>query len=223
MSEQFEGPSPKLRQKSWKRVKSSEYGTKCEFADFSLLQSFFSFFLHSLEFFFWFIFFCFKTKENEHKSICCLILISYLINYNINTTYSAMKKLILFSAILSLLLMFDFDVMAQPGGPGGFPGGGRSPMGQFPGGRPGGNRPNFNNSADDQKASTVRQKKKVREGSTFKVVGSLRDSVTGEFLPYVNVSILDSVDSTFVKGASTNMDGYFEISDIHAGGYFLRV
>ncbi len=134
-----------------------------------------------------------------------------------------MKKLILFSAILSLLLIFDFDVMAQPGGPGGFPGGGRSPMGQFPGGRPGGNRPNFNNSADDQKASTVRQKKKVREGSTFKVVGSLRDSVTGEFLPYVNVSILDSVDSTFVKGASTNMDGYFEISDIHAGGYFLRV
>ena len=125
----------------------------------------------------------------------------------------------------ALLLLFSSTiVLAQPGGFGG----GRGPMGPPPeGGRPFGQRNNgernFNNRADDSKANTVRQKKKVREGSTFKVVGSLRDSTTGEFLPFVNVSVLDSVDSTFVKGASTNMDGYFEIAEVPAGGYLLRV
>ncbi|MBR1517793.1 MAG: TonB-dependent receptor [Bacteroidales bacterium] len=109
--------------------------------------------------------------------------------------------------------------VAQPGGFGGNGPGGRPPMGQ----RPATDRSTFNSRSDASSATTVKKKKRVTAGSTFKVVGALRDSVTGEFLPYVNVSLLDSVDSTFVKGAATNMDGYFELTEIPAGGYFLRV
>ena len=76
---------------------------------------------------------------------------------------------------------------------------------------------------DSQQASQVRQKKKVKEGDTFKVVGSLRDSVSGEFLAFVNVAVLDSADSSFVKGGSTNFDGLFELTEVPAGAYLLRV
>ena len=128
---------------------------------------------------------------------------------------------------MSLLFVFvflSFMAFAQPGGMGGRPGGGfpggRPPMGRpGQGPRPGG--PNMN--PDDQKASTVKQKKKVKEGTTFKVVGSLRDSVSGEFLPFVNLSVLHREDSSFVKGGTTNFDGYFELTDIPAGDYILRV
>ena len=123
--------------------------------------------------------------------------------------------------LLLISLMFAVCAIAQPGGFGG-----RGPMGPPPGGGRPYNQtgtPRFNNSADDSKATTVKKKKRVTDGSTFKVVGSLRDSTTGEFLPFVNVSVLDSVDSTFVKGAATNGDGYFEVSEIPAGGFLLRV
>ena len=111
---------------------------------------------------------------------------------------------------------------AQPGGPGGpppggFPGGGR------PGGRPPRPGQDWSKMRDDQNATQVKQKKKVREGDKFKVVGSLRDSVSGEFLAFVNVAVLDSADSAFVKGAATNLDGLFEVTDITAGAYLLRV
>ncbi len=76
---------------------------------------------------------------------------------------------------------------------------------------------------NDQNAQQVKQKKKVKEGDTFKVVGSLRDSVSGEFLAFVNVAVLDSVDSSFVKGASTNFDGLFEVTEVPAGAYLLRI
>ena len=110
---------------------------------------------------------------------------------------------------------------AQPGGPGGFPGG-RPPSGSHGGNRP---RPgqNWNQMGDSQQASQVKQKKRVKEGDTFKVVGSLRDSVSGEFLAFVNVAVLDSADSSFVKGGSTNFDGLFELTEVPAGAYLLRV
>jgi len=122
-----------------------------------------------------------------------------------------------------MILMAAPAVDAQPGGPGGGPGG-RPPSGE--GGRPSGRRPpmgDWSQMQDDQNASTVKQKKKVKEGDTFKVVGSLRDSVSGEFLAFVNVAVLDSVDSTFVKGASTNFDGLFEITEVPQGSYLLRI
>ena len=69
----------------------------------------------------------------------------------------------------------------------------------------------------------VKQKKKVREGDKFTVVGTLRDADNGEFLPYVNLAVLDSVDSTFVKGGISNMDGRFEINEVPQGPFLLRV
>ncbi len=124
-------------------------------------------------------------------------------------------------ALVSMVLVSMQWCEAQPGGPGGFPGG--RPMG----GHNSGQRPrpgqNWNQMENDQQANQVKQKKKVKEGDTFKVVGSLRDSVSGEFLSYVNVAVLDSADSAFVKGAPTNLDGLFEIQGIPAGAYILRV
>jgi len=70
---------------------------------------------------------------------------------------------------------------------------------------------------------TVKPKKKVREGDTFQVVGVLRDAKTGEYMPYVNVAVLDSVDNEFVKGGISNVDGVFEIMDVPQGSYLLRV
>ena len=70
---------------------------------------------------------------------------------------------------------------------------------------------------------TVKPKKKVREGDTFQVVGVLRDAKTGEFLPYVNLAVLDSIDNEFVKGGVSNMDGVFEINGVPQGSFVLRV
>jgi len=63
----------------------------------------------------------------------------------------------------------------------------------------------------------------VREGDTFRVVGVLRDAKTGEFMPFVNLAVLDSIDSTFVKGGISNMDGVFEINEVPQGAFLLRV
>ena len=63
----------------------------------------------------------------------------------------------------------------------------------------------------------------MREGDTFRVVGVLRDAKTGEFMPFVNLAVLDSIDSTFVKGGISNMDGVFEINEVPQGAFLLRV
>ena len=70
---------------------------------------------------------------------------------------------------------------------------------------------------------TVKPKKKVREGDTFTVVGVLRDAKTGEYMAYVNLAVLDSVDNEFVKGGISNMDGVFEINGVPQGTFVLRV
>ena len=128
-------------------------------------------------------------------------------------------------AVVLILTSFCIaDLYAQPGGPGGRPPGGGWGGGR-PGGRPG-QRPRddggFSNQPNDQRAHTIKQKK-AREGSTFKVVGSLRDSTTNEFLAYLNVAVLDTADSSMVKGGTSNLDGLFELSGIHAGHYLLRI
>ena len=132
-----------------------------------------------------------------------------------------MKRL----AILKSLFLISFSLitvlcMAQPPG-GGPPPGGRPPGGKFPGGRPpGGDRGGWNT---NEPKTNVKPKKKVRPGDTFIVTGVLRDAKTGEFLPYVNVAVLDSVDMEFVKGGISNMEGVFEITDVPQGSYLLRV
>ncbi|MCQ2299845.1 MAG: TonB-dependent receptor family protein [Bacteroidales bacterium] len=131
-----------------------------------------------------------------------------------------MKRIL---SIFFTLMVLGAIASAQPGGhPGGYPGG--RPMGPPPGGfRPGqGPRGDFDPSRMDRSTQQVKQKK-VRSGSTFKVVGTLRDSVSKEVLVYVNVAILDSADSSFVKGGSTDFDGAFDIADVPAGTYLMRV
>ena len=133
-----------------------------------------------------------------------------------------MKRILLFA--LTLLTLTTVAIAQPGGGHGGHPGGG--PMGGFPGG-PRGNGPrmggNFDPSRMDKGTQTVKKKKNVKEGSTFKIVGTLRDSVTNEVLVYVNIALLNKADSSFVKGGSTDYDGQFEITDVPAGEYFMRI
>ncbi len=125
-------------------------------------------------------------------------------------------------AFAALMTIVGSYAEAQPGGPGGPPPGGSLGHGNSTRRRP----PmtgDWNQMQGNQEAQQVRQKKKVKEGDTFKVVGELRDSASGEFLAFVNVAVLDSADSSFVKGSATNFDGLFEISGIPAGSYLLRI
>ncbi len=62
-----------------------------------------------------------------------------------------------------------------------------------------------------------------KAGSTFKVVGSLVDSVKNEALSYVNVTVLNRVDSSFVRGATTDLSGHFQITEVPVGEYFVRI
>ena len=133
-----------------------------------------------------------------------------------------MKKLT--SAFFLLSLIISIVAVSQPGS--GFPGG-RPPGGKFPGGRPDGDGPRgerFDRNMRDaqQKGQTVKQKK-VRSGSTFKVVGTLIDSAKNEPVAYGNVAVLEKEDSSMVRGAATNLYGYFEITEVPAGDFFLRV
>ena len=120
---------------------------------------------------------------------------------------------------LTAFVLFTLIGIAQPPG-GRYPGGGG---GRFPGGRPpmGGDRQW--NQQNTNPNPTVKPKKKVRVGDTFTVVGVLCDAKTGEYLPFVNVAVLDSLDGSFIKGGITNMDGQFEISDVPQGPMLLRV
>ncbi len=133
-----------------------------------------------------------------------------------------MKKTFSLRALFSLLLVLTTILcVAQP------PGGGGPPGGRPPGGRPPGGRPPFGGDRqwgqNEGNMPTVKQKKRVREGDTFQVVGVLRDAKTGEYMPYVNVAVLDSIDLELVKGGISNMDGVFELNGVPQGSFVLRV
>lgn len=118
---------------------------------------------------------------------------------------------------LAAFILSTMSAMAQ------FPPGGGGPP---PGGRPPGGRPPFGGDRQfDQNSQPpkVKQKKKVREGDTFTVSGLLLDIKSNEPLPFVNLTVLDSVDSTFVKGGVTNGDGIFQLTDVPQGAFLLRV
>jgi hypothetical protein len=131
-----------------------------------------------------------------------------------------MKKSFSLRALFSLLLVLSTLLcLAQP------PGGGPPPGGRPPGGRPPGGRPPFGDRQWGQEGNmpNVKPKKKVHEGDTFTVVGVLRDAKTGEYMAYVNLAVLDSIDNEFVKGGISNMDGVFEINGVPQGAFVLRV
>ncbi|MBO4599403.1 MAG: TonB-dependent receptor, partial [Bacteroidales bacterium] len=129
----------------------------------------------------------------------------------------------------SLLLLFLFIgslTYAQPGGgPGGPPpmGGGRPPMGRPSMSERERMRKQWEANKANEQAQKVRQKRNVKEGDLFKVVGTLQDSTNKEPIPYVNVAILDATDSTMVKGGITDLNGYFEIQNVPQGDMLLRV
>ena len=132
-----------------------------------------------------------------------------------------MKRAVFFRfLVLATFILSTMSAMAQfpPGGGGPPPGGGRFPGGR-PGQRPGGDRQWDQN----QQRPQVKQKKKVREGDTFSVIGLLIDAETNEPLPFVNLAVLDSIDSTFVKGGVTDFEGSFTLQGIPMGGMILRV
>ena len=132
---------------------------------------------------------------------------------------------LLTGSLLFLFLLSTIPTYAQPGGgPGGGPGGyGRPPMGRPSSGDRERMRKQWESQQALEKAQQVRQKKTVREGDLFKVVGTLLDSINNEPIPYVNVAILDATDSTMVKGGITDLNGYFEIQNIPQGEMLLRV
>ena len=122
---------------------------------------------------------------------------------------------------VALFLLSAFCVMAQPPG-GGHPGG--RPPGGYPGRPPmGGDRGGWNQGQYQGQQNAPMKQKKVREGSTFKVAGLLRDSIAGTPLAYANVAVLDASDSSMIKGTSANANGYFEIDGIPQGPCLLRV
>jgi len=133
-----------------------------------------------------------------------------------------MKKISV--AIFFLSVIISVSTLAQgPGGrPGGFPGGPPPGGGRPEGGFPRGERFDRNMRDAQTKGQTVKQKK-VRSGSTFKVVGTLIDSAKNEPIAYGNVAVLDKEDSSLVHGATTNLYGYFEVTEVPAGEYLLRV
>lgn len=138
-----------------------------------------------------------------------------------------LMKHFLSSASIFLLLMLASTTLAQPGGgPGGHPMG--PPPGGFNGQRPSASereqmRKRFDAMRAQEKSQEVKQKKTVREGDVFKVVGTLVDSASNEPIPYVNLAVLDAKDSSMVKGGITDLNGYFELTTIPQGDMLLRV
>ena len=60
------------------------------------------------------------------------------------------------------------------------------------------------------------------EAQTVKVKGTVKDAKTGEALPLVNVGLMRSTDTVFVRGAASDFDGEFEIKDVKPGQYLMQ-
>ena len=62
----------------------------------------------------------------------------------------------------------------------------------------------------------------LAEAQNVKVSGSVRDAKTGEAMPFVNVGLMRSNDTVFVRGAASDMNGTFTIQDVKPGQYLLQ-
>ena len=60
------------------------------------------------------------------------------------------------------------------------------------------------------------------EAQSFSVKGKITDAKTGEALPFVNVGLMRTADTVFVRGASTDFDGSFTIVDVKPDVYLLQ-
>lgn len=57
----------------------------------------------------------------------------------------------------------------------------------------------------------------------LKISGSVMDSATGEYLPYVNVALFTRNDTAFVKGVISDEQGKFTVDRLSEGEYLLRI
>jgi len=56
-----------------------------------------------------------------------------------------------------------------------------------------------------------------------KVEGTITDAQTYQPMQFVTIELLKSIDSTLVKGTTTNNDGKYQIEDVALGKYLLRI
>ncbi len=54
------------------------------------------------------------------------------------------------------------------------------------------------------------------------VSGQVFDKETGEAMPFVNVALMRPIDTVFMRGATTDMDGRFNIEGVDTGRYLLQ-
>ncbi|MCR4828161.1 MAG: TonB-dependent receptor family protein [Bacteroidales bacterium] len=57
---------------------------------------------------------------------------------------------------------------------------------------------------------------------TGHVSGSVVDGRSGQKMPWVNVALMRPADTVFVRGATTDNDGHFDIRDVASGTYLVR-
>jgi outer membrane receptor protein involved in Fe transport len=62
----------------------------------------------------------------------------------------------------------------------------------------------------------------MAQNSSINVSGTLKDKVSNEALPFVNIVLKKSTDSSFVSGTISNDNGFFTISDAKPGDYLLE-
>lgn len=58
-------------------------------------------------------------------------------------------------------------------------------------------------------------------GQNLHVVGTVASN-DGEPMPFVNVALMRPTDTVFMRGATTDMDGRFDIDDVDTGSYLLQ-
>jgi len=63
----------------------------------------------------------------------------------------------------------------------------------------------------------------ITQAQTVTVSGKVFDKSAKETLPFVNVVLKAEVDSSFITGTVTNIDGQFTISDVAPNNYYLEV
>lgn len=63
----------------------------------------------------------------------------------------------------------------------------------------------------------------IAQAFQFSVSGTLKDSITHEGLPYVNIIVAAKTDTSFVKGTISDDKGAFVVKGIGAGEYLLKV
>ncbi len=54
------------------------------------------------------------------------------------------------------------------------------------------------------------------------LTGKVVDSQTGSAMPYVNVALMRPADTVFLRGATTDFDGLFDIRDVDTGSFLLQ-